>query len=168
MEKIGLGGSCHWCTEAIFQSLKGVERVEQGWIAAKNVGDIFSEAVIVHYKPELIPMSTLLAIHLATHSSTSDHWMRNKYRSAVYVFSESQGELASAILQHLQQTMSQPIITTILPFGAFKENIPAYQNYYFTDTNKPFCKAFIDPKLKEVIRQFGAYIREEKLAHLLG
>ena len=47
MKKIGFGGGCHWCTEAIFQALNGVESVEQGWISSLNPYDTFSEAVIV-------------------------------------------------------------------------------------------------------------------------
>jgi peptide-methionine (S)-S-oxide reductase len=31
--KIGFGGGCHWCTESVFQALKGVQKVEQGWFA---------------------------------------------------------------------------------------------------------------------------------------
>ena len=49
MKKIGFGGGCHWCTEAIFQALNGVESVEQGWISSLNPYDTFSEAVIVHF-----------------------------------------------------------------------------------------------------------------------
>ncbi|MFV8270119.1 peptide-methionine (S)-S-oxide reductase [Flavobacterium sp. GT2N3] len=56
IKKVGFGGGCHWCTEAYFQSLKGVEIVEQGWISSKFPEDIFSEAVIVHYNPSVIPL----------------------------------------------------------------------------------------------------------------
>src|SRR3954451_12716902 len=84
--KIGFGGGCHWCTEAVFLSLKGVEQVEQGWIASQPPYDAFSEAVVVTYDPLVITLTDLITIHLHTHASTSNHSMRQKYRSAVYWF----------------------------------------------------------------------------------
>jgi peptide-methionine (S)-S-oxide reductase len=89
-DKIGLGGSCHWCTEAIFQSLKGVINVKQGWIKPDDNFSEFSEAVIVEFDPDLISLGNLIEIHLYTHSCTSDHAMRSKYRSAVYTFNDDQ------------------------------------------------------------------------------
>ena len=73
LEKIGFGGGCHWCTEAYFQSLKGVEKVEQGWISSSAPDDAFSEAVIVYYNPAVIPLNILIAVHLHTHASTKNH-----------------------------------------------------------------------------------------------
>ena len=89
ISKIGFGGGCHWCTEAVFQSLKGVAKVEQGWIASFDEYDSFSEAVIVYYNETVISLETLIDVHLYTHRSNSDHSMRKKYRSAVYTFSEN-------------------------------------------------------------------------------
>ena len=85
IDSIGLGGGCHWCTEAVFLNLKGVVRVEQGWISASGAVE-FSEAVLVHFNPEKISIKDLIAVHLHTHKSTSSHSMRSKYRSAVYTF----------------------------------------------------------------------------------
>ena len=48
LNKIALGGSCHWCTEAVFQSLLGVKKVEQGYVASTNENSSFSEAIVVH------------------------------------------------------------------------------------------------------------------------
>jgi len=71
IEKIAMGGGCHWCTEAVFQSLKGVQLVEQGFIASHGNSDKFSEGVIVHFDPHLIPLEVLIEIHLHTHQCTS-------------------------------------------------------------------------------------------------
>ncbi len=90
LEKIGFGGGCHWCTEAVFQSLKGVEKVEQGWIASEGEASTLSEAVIVHFDTSQISLVLLIEIHLLTHESTSEHSMRKKYRSAIYYFDVEQ------------------------------------------------------------------------------
>ncbi len=117
--KIALGGGCHWCTEAVFQSLKGVNKVEQGFVASNGVNDTYSEAVIVHYDKTEISLKDLISIHLYTHESTSDHSMRGKYRSAVYVFQEKEIEKAAQILIELQDDFEKMLVTCVYPFKAF-------------------------------------------------
>ena len=97
LKKIALGGGCHWCTEAVFQSLKGVVSVEQGYIASLVKHSAFSEGVIVHFNANIISLKTLIEIHLYTHKSTSNHSMREKYRSAIYVFSKSQNDKVEVV-----------------------------------------------------------------------
>jgi peptide-methionine (S)-S-oxide reductase len=127
-------------TEAVFQTLKGVEIVEQGWIASEGVHDDFSEAVIVHFDESEIDLTTLTAIHLYTHSCTSEHSMRKKYRSAVYTFSNMYAEKVKAIIEQLQSEFDKPIVTQVLPFVSFKENKEQYQNYYLKNSENQFCK----------------------------
>lgn len=165
-EKIALGGSCHWCTEAIFQSLIGVHNVEQGFVATDNLSNDFSEAVIVYFDPEKITLETLIEIHLRTHSSTANHSMRDKYRSAIYTFSEHQKQECEAILTAMQSKFQEKIITQVLPFGKFKMSRDEILNYYYKNPEKPFCQNIIDPKLKILIQQFSNVINKEKLQHL--
>lgn len=164
--KIGLGGGCHWCTEAVFQSLNGVAQVEQGYISAAHPQDLFSEAVIVHFDRAIIPLSVLLDIHLLTHKSTSNHSMRAKYRSAVYVFSEAQAQEVKTILDTLQNGFKEKIITAVLPFSKFKPSREAIQNYYYSDPKRPFCERFINPKLQMLLEQFSSYTKTDALKHL--
>jgi peptide-methionine (S)-S-oxide reductase len=163
MQKIGFGGSCHWCTEAIFQSLKGVMDVQQGWISSDGDMAEFSEAVIVEFEPAIISLKTLIAIHLHTHSSTSAHSMRTKYRSAIYTFDDEQVIPAQKAMETLQQEFNQPVITSILPFRDFKLNKEEYLDYYYRDPEKPFCRNMIDPKLKLLIARFSKNINVEKI-----
>ena len=150
VSKIGFGGGCHWCTEAVFQALKGVIKVEQGWIASEGENDTFSEAVIVHFNLE-ITIKTLIEVHLHTHKSTSNHSMRKKYRSAIYTFSEEQLIKSKAIIANFQGEFEDKIVTKVCPFKAFKPSSSQFQNYYLKNPSKPFCKRYINPKL-ELIR----------------
>lgn len=161
--KIAFGGSCHWCTEAIFQSLIGVSKVEQGWIASIAQDENFSEAVIVHFDEEIISLASLIEIHLNTHSCTSDHSLRKKYRSAVYFFNETQETEAKEILANLQNSFAEKIITEVLPFVSFKINEEHFLNYYYSNPEKPFCQNIINPKLKRLLQQFSSQVDEEKL-----
>lgn len=162
-EKIGLGGGCHWCTEAVFQSLNGVIKVASGWIGSTGLHSAESEAVLVHFDPALITLDTLLEIHILTHASASDHSMRHKYRSAVYTFSEQQSKKAHAHLHALSERHDTPLITEVLPFAKFRAVTDAYKNYYYTAPDRPFCVNIIEPKLKKLIKTHRAHIDERQL-----
>ncbi len=161
--KIAFGGGCYWCTEAVFQSLIGVSIVDQGFIASKDENNTFSEAVIVHFDEEKISLETLIEIHLYTHKSTSQHSMRKKYRSAVYVFSENQKRTTQQIIKNLQKIFKQKIITKTLIFNAFKSSEEQFKNYYYSNPKKPFCETFITPKLKFLLSNFSKEIDTSKL-----
>jgi len=163
IQKIGLGGGCHWCTEAVFQSLIGVQSVEQGFIASTGEHHTFSEAVIVHFNPEQITLKDLIEIHLYTHKSTSEHSMRSKYRSAVYFFAPNQKEKTETILKELQVDFQQDIITKAIPFHNFKESSELFQNYYYSNPEKPFCETHINPKLSLLLKKFYKVVNMEKL-----
>ncbi len=155
VKAIGLGGGCHWCTEAIFQSLQGVLNVEQGFVASEAPHDAFSEAVIVTYEPGLIGLYDLVLIHLMTHESTTWHGMRPKYRSAIYTFEEEDERLLKQMWDGLQEEFNASLVSAILPFRAFKPSEAKFQNYYSTDPERPFCKRYIDPMLKLLRQKFA-------------
>jgi peptide-methionine (S)-S-oxide reductase len=154
MQRIALGGGCHWCTEGVFASLRGVRRVEQGWISAPAPADRFSEAVIVHFDPAVITLATLLAVHVHTHAATSDHALRSRYRSAVYVFDPAQRPVCRDILRGVGSDFERPLLTRVLDFVAFRPSLPEHQNYYYTDPERPFCQTYIKPKLELLAARF--------------
>jgi len=166
IKKADFGGGCHWCTEAVFSSLKGVLLVHQGWIASTGKNVSFSEGVIVEYDDSIISFYTLIAIHLYTHSSTSEHSMREKYRSAIYTFVDSDKLMAEEIIAALQPEFNEHIITQVLPFEKFTLSREELQDYYFNDPEKPFCELYINPKLKLIIERFSKATDYDKLKHL--
>ena len=159
MVKIGLGGGCHWCTEAVFQAVAGISKVEQGFIAADPPDDAWSEAVVVTFDPVALPLEVLIEIHLRTHSSTSHHKMRGKYRSAIYVYDAGTGVKVGRILRTLQKAFDEPLATRVLSLSRFKASDERFQNYYATDPSRPFCKTYIDPKLTILRKEYGQRVR---------
>ncbi|GBF20298.1 MULTISPECIES: peptide-methionine (S)-S-oxide reductase [Arenibacter] len=155
IHKIAFGGGCHWCTEAVYKSLKGIISVEQGFVASDGEESSFSEAVIVSYEPSDISLEDLILIHLYTHKSTSDHSMRNKYRSAIYTFGPLDVERSTLALQKFQENFKKPLVTKVLPFREFKVSDKAFQNYYYKNPYKPFCKTHIAPKIKLLLLKFA-------------
>ncbi len=151
--RIGFGGGCHWCTEAVFNSLIGVEQVEQGFIRSKPPADSRSEAVQLRFDPNKIPLAALVEIHLRTHSSMSDHMFRKKYRSAVYTLCDVRSDEVVKIIQTLQSGFTKPLITQVLPLIEFQSSPDQYQQYYQKHAEGAFCQRYVDPKL--------ALLREE-------
>lgn len=158
--KIGLGGGCHWCTEAVFQSLKGVNKVDQGYIASVGEHRSFSEAVIVTFDEQKISLESLIEIHLNTHRSTSNHSMREKYRSAIYTFSHEQPDEANLILNKLQTHFNENIVTKVYAFSKFKASRDDIQNYYIKHHDKPFCERFVSPKLQLLLDKFTTKVNK--------
>ncbi|MBW8183061.1 peptide-methionine (S)-S-oxide reductase [Shewanella sp. NR704-98] len=162
-EKLGLSGTCYWCTEAIFQSLNGVEAVEQGWISSIGEDDWFSEGIIVTFNPELISLKNLIDVHLHTHSSTRNHSMRDRYRSGVYAIEPKQlPEIADALMV-LQSEFTEKLITQAYAFNLFKPSADEMQNYYYKDTERPFCQNIITPKLQKLLDTHGELLNKDKL-----
>ncbi|KOS05510.1 peptide methionine sulfoxide reductase [Flavobacterium akiainvivens] len=166
VKKAGFGGGCHWCTEAVFASLKGIHAVEQGWIASTGQNSAFSEAVVVTYDSTIIDFENLIAIHLYTHSSTSQHSMRGKYRSAIYTFTDADTQPAINALNALAADFDAPVITQVLPFAAFEKSREALLDYYYTNPEKPFCELYINPKLQVLMQRFKGAVNRDKLQHL--
>ena len=163
IEKIGFGGGCHWCTEAIFQCLHGVIKVQQGWISAVEAEE-FHEAVVVHFNSDIISLEKLIEVHLYTHNCTANHSMRDKYRSAVYTYNKMQHRDSANILKQLQKNFDNKLVTRVFGFKEFKMSPEPYQNYYLQNPDKPFCKTYIHPKLQMLLRRFPKNVKESPLA----
>lgn len=159
--RIGFGGGCHWCTEAVFAALRGVERVEQGFIRCDAPDDCFSEGVVVTFQPNEISLSTLIEIHLRTHSSTSNHSMRGKYRSAVYAMDAAQAQAARKILAFLAPEFDAPLVTRVLLFRAFKASAERFQRYAEKHVSGPFCTNYIAPKLALLRQEYSRFVRPQ-------
>jgi peptide-methionine (S)-S-oxide reductase len=156
--RIGLGGGCHWCTEAVFQQLRGVSTVEQGFIKSTSPHDAFSEAVLISYDNKVIDTVDLIEIHLRTHSSTSNHALRDKYRSAVYYLPETselqiKQDLDEAVTRH-----DKGAITQALPFVEFCASASKYQNYFKRNPAKQFCETYINPKLSLLREKYSTFL----------
>ncbi|TXH00151.1 MAG: peptide methionine sulfoxide reductase [Nevskiaceae bacterium] len=154
IETLGLGGGCHWCTEAVFSSLAGVSAVRQGYIrsAAKHANP--AEAVEVDFDPVTISREDLLAVHLATHASTDPRKATGKYRSAIYVFEDSERKRMAALLADAQVEAGATFATQVLLHCGFTPSAETFQEYYAKNPQGAFCTNYIDPKLTLLRERF--------------
>lgn len=155
MARIGFGGGCHWCTEGVFQALRGVVQVDQGFIQSEAPSDAWAEGVIVIFDPTVIGLDTLAEVHLRTHSASGTYSPGGRYRSAIYVFTADERREAERAVDQFAATSGEAARTMVLPFIGFKPSDERYQNYYRTDPDRPFCRRYIDPKLDYIRRHFA-------------
>ncbi|MFD1033490.1 peptide-methionine (S)-S-oxide reductase [Sphingomonas hankookensis] len=156
MMEVGFGGGCHWCTEGVFQILLGVDSVDQGFLQSDPPWASWAEGVIVRFDHNVIPLDTLIEIHLRTHSANSGYSPAGRYRSAVYVRDDVQQALAVAAIARLTDTIDTAGRTRVLSLAGFRPSEERYRNYYRTDPDRPFCRRYIDPKLAAIRRDFAA------------
>ena len=173
-EKATFGGGCFWCTEAIFDQLKGVLKVESGYSGGKNINPTYrevcsgstghAEVVQVTYDPELISYDDLLRIHLSTHNPTTLNQQGadwgTQYRSVIFANDQKQIETAGKIIQEMKPTFEKEIITEVKPLQAFYKAEEHHQNYYSSNPEKAYCTAVINPKLEKFRQLFKEKMKQ--------
>ncbi len=157
MEAAGFGGGCHWCTEGVFQILRGVAEVDQGFLQSAAPDDAWAEGVVVAFDPAIISLNILIEVHLRTHSANSGYSPNGRYRSAVYIKDDDQRQRAEAVIARLGPDIDTAARTKVLPLVDFRPSEERYRNYYRTDPTRPFCRRYIDPKLAAIRRDFAGH-----------
>jgi len=171
-----LAGGCFWCTEAVFQSLDGVDGVESGYIGGtladptyKQVcgGDTgHAEAIRISYDPAVISYGDLLDVFFATHDPTQLNRQGNdigtQYRSAIFPLSAEQDAAARDGIARAGADRPAPIVTTIEPASAWYPAEDYHQAYWEGEGQRnPYCMASIPPKLAKLRKGFADRVRTD-------
>ncbi|MGV9170876.1 MAG: peptide-methionine (S)-S-oxide reductase MsrA [Promethearchaeia archaeon] len=171
MKKATFGGGCFWCTEAVFQRMKGVQSVTSGYaggdvknptyeeVCSGNTGH--AEVVQIEYNPEEIRYEELLEIFFETHDPTSLNRQGNdvgtQYRSAIFYHNEEQKRKAEQKKTELNENCKydNPIVTEISPLEKFYPAEDHHQDYYKKYPGRGYCRVVIKPKLEKAERTFS-------------
>lgn len=169
------GSGCFWCTEAIFQNLKGVQKVESGYSGGKVKNPTYkevcsgltghAEVVQVTYDPAVISFDELLEIFWQTHDPTTLNRqgadVGTQYRSAIFYHNENQKNLAEEYKKKLDASgaFNDPIVTEITPYTVFYKAEDYHQNYYNLNGNVPYCNIVIKPKLEKFKKVFAEKLK---------
>ena len=174
-----LAGGCFWCTEAVFNDVIGVEKVESGYIGGtadhptyKQVcsGDTgHAEAIRITFDNEQLSYGDLLDMFFATHDPTQLNRQGNdvgtQYRSAIFPHSADQRDEAQAAIARASSEWPAPIVTTIEPLGEWYPAEDYHQEYWDGEGQRnPYCLAVIPPKLKKLRKSFAARSKAETAA----
>jgi peptide-methionine (S)-S-oxide reductase len=174
-ETATFGTGCFWCTEAIFQQLKGVLKVTSGYsgghvanptyeqVCEKNTGH--AEVVQVVYDPTIISYDELLEVFWQTHDPTTLNRQGNdegpQYRSVIFYHTAAQKEKAEHYKAELDKSgaYNNSIVTAIEPYKNFYSAENYHQNYYNSNGNQPYCRLVIRPKVEKFEKVFKDKIK---------
>lgn len=165
LEIATVGGGCFWCTEAVFQEVKGIHNVVSGYTGGKAPGrptyrEICSgltghaEVVQVTFDPTIISYEDILIIFMTTHDPTSLNRQGadagTQYRSVIYFHNDEQEKKAKIVLNEMQAVYEKPIVTELSPLGIFYDAEEDHQDYYKNNSEQGYCQVVINPKLAKL------------------
>lgn len=172
LETATFGGGCFWCTEAVFQQLRGVESVISGYSGGQLLNPDYrsvcngttghAEVIQIQFDPAQISYADLLRIHLATHDPTTLNRQGadrgTQYRSVIFTHSAEQQAMAQAVVQEMQANFGEPIVTQVVAAETFYAAEDYHQNYYRSNPSAGYCQAVINPKLSKARALFKQYL----------
>lgn len=170
VEVATFGNGCFWCTEAVFEELKGVESAVSGYSGGRVPDPTYeqvctgatghAEVIQITYDPAAITFPELLEVFWKTHDPTTlnqqgpDHG--TQYRSAVFYHNEEQRELAEKYKERLDESgaFDAPIVTEITKFQKFYPAEDYHQEYFALNGRQPYCRAVVKPKVIKFRKAF--------------
>jgi len=164
------GGGCFWCTEAVFDELRGVKSVVSGYAGGKNKNPTYeqvcmgntghAEVIKIEFEPAEISFQDLMTVFFATHDPTTLNRQGNdagtQYRSAIFYGDEKQKEEAAVFIKELDEakTFKHSIVTTLEPLSEFYPAEDYHQKFYANNPFQGYCQYMIPPKLSKLHKQF--------------
>jgi len=170
-----LGGGCYWCLEAIFEQIQGVSRVVSGFsgghvknpsykeVCTDTTGH--AEVVQVTFDPDVISYREILELFFAFHDPTTLNRqggdVGHQYRSVIFTHSQEQAQTARALVANLAAAgmFDDPIVTELTPFSEFYTAEDYHQGYYRNNTEQPYCRAVISPKVAKLRQKYAARLK---------
>ncbi|MDB4770564.1 peptide-methionine (S)-S-oxide reductase MsrA [bacterium] len=170
-----LAGGCFWCTEAVYERMRGVNDVVSGYIGGHVKNPTYeqvcgkltghAEAVEIYYDPSKTTYEELLEVFFKTHDPTTLNRQGAdqgpQYRSAVFFHDDKQKELAKKYIAKLNADGDGPIVTTLEPASKFYAAEEYHQDYFARNPNAGYCRAVVRNKVRKFNREFGDKIKKK-------
>lgn len=172
------GTGCFWCTEAIFQELKGVLKVTSGYMGGHVPNPSYeevctgttghAECLQIIYDPSIVSFDDLLEVFWESHDPTTLNRQGNdigtQYRSAIFYHNDEQRQKAEHYKAELdkQGAYPNPIVTEITPASAFYPAEDYHQNYYIDHGSQPYCYLVIRPKVEKFEKAFADKLKKKQ------
>ena len=167
-QELIVGGGCFWCTEAVFELLKGVSNVESGYANGQTLNPTYrdictgetghAEVIKITYDDSIITSDTLLDIFFVVHNPTTLNYQGadrgTQYRSTILYTDEETKEAAIAAMEAAQADYAKPIVTLIEPLDVYYKAEEYHQDYYRQNSMQGYCMAVIPPKLAKLKAKF--------------
>ncbi|MCA8999467.1 MAG: peptide-methionine (S)-S-oxide reductase MsrA [Planctomycetaceae bacterium] len=169
------GGGCFWCTEAVFQSLRGVRSVTSGYAGGETENPTYkevctgttghAEVIRVEFAPNEISYRDLLEVFFATHDPTTLNRQGNdigtQYRSVVFAHNGQQADTAEEMIRELDQSgeFPSPIVTEVMPLTNYFPAEDSHQDYFERNPEQSYCQFVVSPKVDKFRRKFAARLK---------
>jgi peptide-methionine (S)-S-oxide reductase len=176
LETAVLGAGCFWCVEAIFQDLKGVEKVESGYSGGTTKNPTYkevctgttghAEVVKLTFDPSIISYEQILTVFFHVHDPTTLNKqgadVGTQYRSVIFYNSDEQKKTAEKVKENItkQGLWDDLIVTEITPAAEYYPAEDYHQNYYNDNPNQSYCSYVIAPKVKKFYKEFSHLLRD--------
>jgi len=174
MQEIILGGGCFWCTEAVFQRLKGVDHVESGYAGGHLENPDYkaictgqsghAEVIKIRYNAAEISLAMLLDFFFVFHDPTTLNRQGNdvgtQYRSVIYYADEIEKQTAEDAIQRASEIYDDPIMTELSPLPRYYPAEAYHQNYYMQNSTKGYCSFVIGPKVAKLMTKYNAHVKD--------
>ena len=161
------GAGCFWCVEAIFSQLTGIQSIVSGYCNGTTINPTYesvcsgttghAEVCKITYDPDIISFEKLLAVLFQAHDPTTLNKQGGdtgtQYRSAIFYTNEDQKKIAENFINNLieKKTFENAIVTEITKLDTFYKAEDYHQDYYQNNSNAPYCKVVIKPKLDKFL-----------------
>ena len=160
-----IGGGCFWCTEAVFDQIKGIEKIVSGYAGGNVPGhptyrEICSgltghaEVIQITFDSNILSYNDILIIFMTTHDPTTLNRqgadVGTQYRSVIYYHTKEQKKVALQIIEDIQTYYTSPIVTEVTALPTFYEAEAYHQNYYNNNKEQGYCNFVISPKIAKV------------------
>ncbi len=174
-EKAVFGGGCFWCTEAVFNLMKGVTEVYPGYAGGSvpnptyeqvSSGDTgHAEVVGIEYDPEVVKYEDLLTVFFGSHNPTEKNKqgadVGTQYRSVIFYTTPEQKEKAENMIKDINaESGGKPIVTEVEPLTTLYKAENYHKDYYANHSNTSYCEIVINPKLDKVKEKFASLLKE--------
>jgi peptide-methionine (S)-S-oxide reductase len=170
MEYATLGGGCFWCTEAVFQMIRGVEKVDPGYAGGELPNPTYEqvstgktghvEVANITFDADVISFREILEIFFGTHDPTTLNRqgadVGTQYRSVIFYRSPDQKATAEQLVAELttEKIYDRPIVTGIEPLKAFYPAETYHKDYFKKHPREPYCQAVIAPKIAKLQKTY--------------
>lgn len=176
-ETVYFGGGCFWCTEAVFNRLKGVTKVTSGYAGGHKDNPTYqevssgttghAEVIKIEYDNTQNSFEQLLHVFFETHDPTTLNQqgadIGEQYRSIILYTTLDQKEAAEKYIDILQQAHEKfegkHVVTKIQPFTKFYKAEDYHLNYFENNKNAPYCQFVIQPKLDKLKKGIANYMQ---------
>jgi len=169
-EKATLAGGCFWCLEAVFEELRGIEKVESGYSGGHVPNPTYeqvctgttghAEVVQLTYDPGVISYREILEVFFTVHDPTTLNRqgpdVGTQYRSAIFYHDEEQRRTAEEVIFEFEEkgVWEDPIVTEVTPFEAFYPAEEYHREYFRNHPDQPYCRVVIAPKVAKFRKQY--------------